>query len=159
MITLESQLLFLFSFVSLPYPIESRMHDFFFSFPTSLKLSYHLRHPRFDDVCCFTFHRPVLIPQRTATPFRKELTHCAPVLLCLPVKDPADSTDPPHFLAKAATPSPILPSLLIKDEISREQPEMWGLILIISLLQHHKILELEAHAGSTAISLESQGNT
>lgn len=74
------------------------MHNFFFL--TSLKLSYSLWRLRFDAIWHFSFHLYVLIPQETASSFRKGLTHYVSVFLHVPSKDPVGSIDPPYFLAK-----------------------------------------------------------
>lgn len=98
MTTLDNQFSFLFTFVLLPSPIDSKMHNF--SFLTSLKLPQNLWHLRFDDVWHFTFHMYVFIPKQTASSFIKGLTHCIFIFLHLSGKDPVDSIDPPYILAK-----------------------------------------------------------
>lgn len=94
---------FYLSFVSLPYSIDCRMHNFFFL--TSLKLSDSLWHLTFDDIWHFSFHSMSLTPPQTAISFRKRLTHYVSVFLHLPSKDPVDSIELHTFLLKEETTS------------------------------------------------------
>lgn len=142
----------------------------------ALKLSYCLWHLRLNDIWYFSFHMYVLIPQQTASSFKKGLTHYVSVFLHLLSKDTVDSRDSPCFLPKGrkllpwnpirssaswSLDSPIIPSILKKDKSNQKYGYVgWWRGLVISSPQQYRILELGAHSDSTVISLsESQSNT
>lgn len=121
--TLDNQFSFLFTFVLLPSPIDSKMHNF--SFLTCLKLPQSLWHLRFDDVWHFTLFICMSLFSTNCKLFYKRI-HTLYIRfpsLCQG-KDSMDSIDPPYpakrrncFLNCSFPPE--------KDEISREQPEIW----------------------------------